>query len=73
MPFRTDHFVDYMKPLVQKGSKPLVLYTSSGPQDEVHHPGRAKGMKEHCDQVGVTCFLYGSEQSGLPEFPRERQ
>jgi acetyl esterase/lipase len=52
-----------------RGEPPLILYTTSGPKDEVHHPKHAQRVKKHCDRVGIPCELYGSEPSGLPPPP----
>lgn len=54
---------------VKKGHPPLILYTLSGATDKVHNPQFARTFKEHFDKVGVSCDLYGSEASGLPQLP----
>jgi acetyl esterase/lipase len=54
------------------GGPPLLLYTYSGPNDEVHHPKYARLFKEHCDKVGIACELFGSEASGLPVLPGKK-
>lgn len=48
---------------------PLLLYTRSGPDDEVHHASHAQTFKDHCDAIGLVCELYGSPKSGLPLLP----
>ena len=53
-------------PFIESGEAPLFLFTSSSPRDKIHHPDFAKSVKDHCDQLGVECHLFGSEKSGLP-------
>lgn len=62
---------DHMKQFIRADSPPLILYTSSGPSDKVHHPDLARSLKEHCDKVGAPCWLYGSQASGLPQVPQD--
>jgi predicted esterase len=59
----------FLLPQIQKGKPPLILYTQSGPTDEVHSPAHAKQFKARCDAVGVTSEIYGSAASGLPRLP----
>jgi acetyl esterase/lipase len=59
----------YILSAVKNGHPPLILYTRSGPTDEVHHPDYARKFKAHFDSVGVKCELYGSPVSGLPPLP----
>jgi carboxylesterase type B len=62
---------DHMKQFIRADSAPLILYTSSGSNDRVHHPDLARSLKKHCDKVGATCWLYGSPASGLPQVPND--
>lgn len=54
---------------IRRGGAPLILYTRSGPGDRIHHPDNARKVKARCDSVGVTCEMWGSKQSGLPQLP----
>ena len=62
---------DHMKQFIRADSAPLILYTSSGSNDRVHHPDLARSLKKHCDKVGAPCWLYGSPASGLPQVPND--
>lgn len=55
---------------IRRKGPPLVLYTSSGPSDKVHHPDNAKQFKKHCDKMRIECEMYGTKASGLPELPK---
>ncbi len=55
---------------IKAGGPPMALYTSSGPDDQLHHPDRARTIKAHCDKVGVNCQIFGSAASGLPLLSR---
>lgn len=59
----------YRLSAVKKGHPPLVLYTRSGTNDEVHHPDHARKFKTYFDSIGVKCEVYGSTASGLPSLP----
>jgi acetyl esterase/lipase len=59
----------YVLSAVRKGHPPLILYTRSGTNDEVHHPDHARAFKTYFDSIGVECELYGSTASGLPSLP----
>jgi len=59
-------------PILHKGGPSIVVYNSSGPGDNVHHPDNARAVYNRCKRIGVHCELYGSKQSGLPEVPKGR-
>jgi predicted esterase len=54
---------------MNKRFPPTFIYQVSGPGDEVHHPRFAQKLKDACDAKGVTCELWGSRKSGLPQLP----
>jgi len=51
---------------LRKGGPAIILYNHSGPNDKVHHPDNALLVYKRCKELGVSCALYGSKQSGLP-------
>jgi predicted esterase len=54
---------------LNKDFPPTIIYQSSGPDDQVHHPKHAQTLKDACDNKDVTCELWGSKKSGLPQLP----
>lgn len=64
--------VQFVVGVIEKGEAPLILCTFSSEDDRTHHPSYARTLKEHCDRVGVTCFLYGNGRNGLPAIPDEQ-
>jgi len=64
--------VELMLGVINAGDAPLILCTYSTETDNVHHPRYARALKDHCDQVGVTSYLYGSGRNGLPPIPEGR-
>lgn len=63
------HHSLYLLAAVNTGHPPLILYTRSGKNDNVHNPEYARKFKTYFDKVGVKCELYGSKASGLPQLP----
>ncbi|WP_309397138.1 alpha/beta hydrolase fold domain-containing protein [Cerasicoccus maritimus] len=61
--------VEIVTPHIKQGDTPLMLFTKSGANDLIHNPNFAIAMKNHCDQVGVTCWLYGQSNNALPNIP----
>ncbi|WP_309382152.1 alpha/beta hydrolase [Cerasicoccus frondis] len=61
--------VEIVTPHIKQGDPPLMLFTKSGANDMTHHPNYAVAVKKHCDEVGVTCWLYGTNNNALPELP----
>ena len=56
-------------PKLHKKGSSIILYNSSSPKDRVHHPDNAALVHKRCEELGVTCAVYGSRKSGLPELP----
>lgn len=61
--------VEVMIGVINAGDPPLILCTYSGENDNVHHPRYAQALKDHCDRIGVTCFIYGGNRNDLPPLP----
>lgn len=57
-------------PKLRKGGPSIILYTGSGPSDQIHHPDNAKLVHKRCKELGVKSAIYGSDESGLPFLPR---
>ncbi|MBX2823680.1 MAG: alpha/beta hydrolase [Gammaproteobacteria bacterium] len=55
--------------VIDSGEPPLILYTTSGPNDQIHHPRYAQAVHHHCQALGVTSHLYGSQKNDLPKLP----
>lgn len=56
-------------PSLKKNGPPIIVYNSSSPSDRVHHPDNATAVQKVCNKLGVTCEVYGTKRSGLPELP----
>lgn len=61
--------VELLLGMIEPGEPPLILCTYSGLDDKVHSPVYAQRLKDHCDSVGVLCFIYGSKNNDLPPVP----
>lgn len=67
-PYGSEGLVSKMK----RDNPPLILYTTSGPDDQVHNPKYAKMIRAQCDKVGARCEMYGTEVSGLPLLAKDK-
>lgn len=56
-------------PVLRRDGPPIVLFTTSGPNDRIHHPDHARVVHDRCKKLGVVCRMYGSKKSGLPTVP----
>lgn len=67
-PYATQQVIKF----IDQGEPPMLLFTTSGPNDRIHNPVYARQIKEHCDSVKVPCQLFGSSRSGLPQLPADK-
>lgn len=72
LPMEQPYGVEMIRGFIREGGAPMILCTYAGENNRVHHPQFARAIKERCDEVGVTCYLYGSGSNGLPAIPDGR-
>ena len=57
--------------LIDKDDPSMVIWSKSGPKDEVRHPSGSKLLQEGCVNRGLDCELYGiPKRNGLPALPK---
>ncbi|MEO0542787.1 MAG: alpha/beta hydrolase [Pseudomonadota bacterium] len=67
-PWAVDLIIDELR----AGAPDMFFYTKSGPGDRTHHPSYARELYDQCQKVGMDCYLYGSEVSGLPQLSADQ-
>ena len=59
-------------PFFRKDGPVVMVYNRSGKRDQIHHPDFAIMVRERCKELGIDCYAYGVQGTGLDPLPKDK-